>query len=38
MWDENIRPFPNVKGATVDVCEWIEISTPHITGHVITGI
>ena len=29
-------PFPNVKGAAVDVWEWISYFTPHFTWHVIT--
>ena len=32
----NHYPLPNVNGATVEVCKWMNNFTPHITGHVIT--
>ena len=35
VWGEITRPFPNSKGATVEVWEWIKIHS-HTTGHVIT--
>ena len=36
MWDEIIYPFPNYKGCTVDVWEWISNLFPHFIGHMIS--
>ena len=36
MWDEITYPFPNFKGGTVEVWEWISNFIPHFTMHVIT--
>ena len=35
MWDKITYPFPNVKGATVEVWEWVSKFIPHFTGHVL---
>ena len=35
VWDEIAYPYPNFKGATVEVWEWIGSFIPHFTGHVI---
>ena len=36
VWEEIIYPFPNFKGATVEVGEWISNFIPHFTMDVIT--
>ena len=36
MSDEVTYSFPNLKGATVEVWEWISDSIPNFTGYVIT--
>ena len=33
--DEITYPFPNFKGCTVEVWEWMSNFIPHFTGHVI---
>ena len=35
MWDEITYPFPNFKGGTVEVWDWIRNFIPHFIGHVI---
>ena len=36
VWDEIITyPFPNFKGAAVEVWEWISNHIPHFTGATI---
>ena len=36
VWDDINYPFPNLKGAAVEVWEWKYNSIPHFTGHVFT--
>ena len=36
VWGEITYSFPNFKGCTVEVWEWISNFKPHFTGHVIT--
>ena len=37
MWDEINGPFPNFSVGTIEVWEWINDFTSHITGHVISN-
>ena len=36
VWGEVTYPFPNLNGATIEVCERISNFFPHLIGHVIT--
>ena len=36
VWDEIMYAFPNIKGATIEVWEWINNFILHFTGHLIT--